>query len=215
MFATAPDETLAASSSLWCDPVFLGRYPEDFLRTWGTHLPRGFEQHLNQIREPMDFCGMNIYFSRSRVRRSPGGAVECVPMQEFGPGFPRTLFDWPVTPECLYWGARFFHERYHVPIVITENGMSGHDWVGTDGAIRDHYRIDFLKRHLGELNRAICDGVPVRGYFHWSLMDNFEWSEGYRHRFGLVHVDYTSLRRTPKSSGEWFGSVIRANGFEH
>ena len=214
LFGTENGENLAASAALWCDPVFLGHYPDEFLRACGMHLPRGFEKALDVIREPMDFCGMNIYFSRSRVRRSKDGVVECVPMEGFDPGFPRTLFDWPVTPECVYWGPRLFHERYGVPVVITENGMSGHDWVGTDGAVRDHHRIDFLKKHLSELHRAVSDGVPVNGYFHWSLMDNFEWSEGYRHRFGLVHVDYASLRRTLKSSGEWFKAVIQDNGFQ-
>jgi len=98
------------------------------------------------------------------------------------------------------------------PIVITENGLGNTDWVGVDGQVRDPQRIDFLKRHLRELARAHADGVDIRGYFQWSLMDNFEWNEGYKLRFGLVHVDYQTQRRTPKDSAYWYSEVIKTNG---
>ena len=98
--------------------------------------------------------------------------------------------------------------------MITENGFAGLDWVGVDGAVHDPQRIDFTRRYLAELAHAIGDGVDVRGYFHWSLMDNFEWADGYRQRFGLIHVDYKTLRRTPKDSARWYANVIRTNGRE-
>ena len=120
--------------------------------------------------------------------------------------------DWKVTPEALYWGPKFLHERYGLPIVVTENGLSMPDWVSLDGAVHDPGRIDFLHRYLLALRRAAAEGVDVRGYFQWSILDNFEWAEGYKHRFGLVHVDYATQKRTPKDSAHWYREVIRTNG---
>ena len=97
-------------------------------------------------------------------------------------------------------------------MIITENGMSNTDWVHVDGTVPDPQRIDFLRRYLGELARGISDGADVRGYFHWSFLDNFEWAEGYKERFGLVHVDYTTLKRTPKQSFAFYREVIRSRG---
>ena len=119
---------------------------------------------------------------------------------------------WQITPECLYWGARFLHERYKLPVVVTENGMGNCDWVHTDGKVHDPQRIDYLRRHLRGLGRAISEGVPVQGYMQWSIMDNFEWSHGYTQRFGLVHVDYATGKRIPKDSAHWYSKVIAANG---
>ena len=123
-----------------------------------------------------------------------------------------TMMGWHVVPESLYWGPRFLAERYHLPVVITENGMSGHDWMGADGQVHDPYRIEFTQQYLQALKRAVAEGVDVRGYFHWSLLDNFEWAEGYKQRFGLVHVDYATQKRTPKDSAAWYAEVIRTNG---
>ena len=128
------------------------------------------------------------------------------------PGGPSTHIGWPVTPEALYWGPRFIHERYGLPIYITENGCAGMDWVHQDGKVHDAPRIDYLARHLCALREASDDGIDVRGYFLWSIMDNFEWGWGYDQRFGLVHVDFQTQRRTPKDSYEWFRSVVQTNG---
>jgi len=117
-----------------------------------------------------------------------------------------------VMPEILYWGPRFLYERYQKPLYITENGLSSMDWVSTDGKVHDLNRIDFTRRHLQYLERAIDEGVPVRGYFHWSIMDNFEWAAGYRERFGLIHVDYKTQSRTLKESALWYRDVIASNG---
>ncbi len=190
----------------WYDPVFLGKYPErDGLI---SRLPRGFERDLPTIAQPIDFCGTNIYFG-TPVRASETGEPEVVPE---APGAPITALNWPVTPSSLYHGPRFFYERYKKPIVITENGLSCRDWVSVDGAVHDPNRIDFMTRYLRELHRAIAEGVPVEGYFHWSVMDNFEWAEGYRDRFGLIYVDYQTQARTLKDSAHWYAQVIASNG---
>lgn len=212
-FQCNPDSgNLANGSSIWCDPVFLKKYPENFLLHYGNQLPADWEKDLETIATPIDFCGMNIYAAWGQHTRDENGDLAYRPESTFGEGFPRTLFGWPLTPEALYWGPVFFKERYNIPIVITENGMSGHDWVSLDGKVHDPQRIDFTARYLSELKRAAKDGVDIRGYFHWSLMDNFEWAEGYKHRFGLIHVDYPTGTRTLKDSAGWYRSVIETNG---
>ena len=122
-----------------------------------------------------------------------------------------TATGWPITPECLYWGPRFLYERYHKPIYITENGISCNDVISLDGKVHDPGRIDFEKRYLTQLQKAIADGADIRGYFYWSLMDNFEWTEGYSQRFGLVYVDYETGERIPKDSAGWYHDVIARN----
>lgn len=126
-------------------------------------------------------------------------------------GFPKTAMDWPVTPESLYWGPKFLYERYKKPIYITENGLSCHDVISLDGKVHDPNRIDFLARYLHELKRA-ANEIDLRGYFQWSLMDNFEWAKGYSDRFGLVYVDYQTQKRVLKDSAYWYQQVIKENG---
>jgi beta-glucosidase len=121
---------------------------------------------------------------------------------------------WAVTPKALYWGPKFYYERYQLPIVVTENGTANLDWVQEDGKIHDPQRIDFMKKYLAEYSRAINDGVDGRGYFYWSIMDNFEWADGYAKRFGLIHIDYKTQKRTVKDSGRWYRKVIENSGFE-
>ena len=119
---------------------------------------------------------------------------------------------WTITPKSLYWGPRFFYERYKLPVVVTENGMADCDWVHIDGKVHDPQRIDFLRSYLRELGRVIKDGVPVLGYMQWSIMDNFEWAFGYKQRFGLVYVDYPTGKRILKDSALWYKKVIACNG---
>ena len=125
---------------------------------------------------------------------------------------PRTAIGWPITPEAMEWGPRFLHERYGLPIFITENGLSCTDRIHLDGKVHDPERIDFTHRYLLALRQGIEAGADVQGYFHWSLLDNFEWSEGYNERFGLVYVDYPTGTRTPKDSAAWYRETIDANG---
>jgi beta-glucosidase len=151
---------------------------------------------------------VNIYQGKY-CRAGKDGKPEDVPTPV---GFPITAIQWPVTPEALYWGPRFLYERYGKPIYITENGMTNRDVISLDGKVHDPQRIDFLHRYLRELRRAAADGVDVRGYFLWTVMDNFEWGEGYKERFGIVYVDYPSQRRIPKDSAYWYRDIIASNG---
>ena len=194
----------------WADPVLLGQYPEDGLALFGKDAPKVAAGDLEVISAPTDFLGLNIY-QGSVIRRGATGRPEVVPHP---PGFPVTGFNWPVTPEALYWGPKFAFERYQKPIFITENGLSCRDWPSLDERVHDPQRIDFITRHLRELFRAIQDGVPIEGYFHWSALDNFEWADGYKERFGLIYVDYATGRRTPKDSYHWYAKVIASRGRE-
>jgi beta-glucosidase len=198
------------NNAWWMDPVYLGRYPEQGLKFYGKDAPDVGADDFKIICQPLDFFGINIYQSHTVMadEREPSGYR----FLGHPPGFPITGFNWPITPEALYYGPRFFAERYKKPILITENGLSCRDWVSLDGKVHDPGRIDFTRRYLREFRRAIADGTPAKGYFHWSIMDNFEWSAGYRERFGLIHVDYETQVRTPKDSFYWYQDVIRTNG---
>ena len=127
-------------------------------------------------------------------------------------GFPLTANKWYVTPEVMHYGPLNLFRRYGIPLIITENGQSCNDRIFLDGKVHDPERIDFLHRYLRELHKAIEDGVPILGYMQWSFLDNFEWSEGYNERFGIVYVDYPTLQRIPKDSAFFFRDIIASNG---
>jgi beta-glucosidase len=207
MFSVASET--AWTNTWWMDPVFLGHYPEDGLAFFGDKAPTPAAGDLELIAQPVDFCGVNIYQGQY-VKAGESGQPEEVPMPA---GAKLTAFEWYVTPEAMYWGPRFLHERYQQPIVITENGISCRDWVALDGQVHDPLRIDFTQRHLLEAARAIADGVPLETYFHWSFIDNFEWAHGYKHRFGLIFCDYENgNQRILKDSARWYAEVIRSHG---
>jgi len=190
------------------DPVCLGHYPEDGLKLFGKDMPRIEKGDMETIRQKLDFYGVNIY-SGLPVKTNGAGVAEAVPPAT---GAPSTSMRWPITPKALYWGPRFLHERYNLPVVITENGMANLDWVASDGRVHDPQRIDFTRSYLLELARAGADGIPVEGYFHWSILDNFELAEGFKDRFGLIYVDFATQKRTLKDSAYWYAEVIRTNG---
>lgn len=198
------------SPVVWADAMIRGSYPTAFLERFGAYLPTRWEAEISSLESSVDFSALNIYASTGVIEKDSSDDwigrkyAQCE-------STPKTLFHWPVAPSSLYWGPCWMYERYKLPVVITENGMSAHDWVQEDGTVRDYHRIDFTSRYLGELHRVIEDGVPVEGYFHWSLMDNFEWAEGYRQRFGLIHVDRKTLNRTLKQSGHWYADVMLNN----
>ncbi len=193
--------------SWWSDPAILGRYPEDGLRLYGKYLPKGYENDLPTIRQKLDYYGQNIYHGQ-KFKAGPNGPEEVAqPL-----GSPKTAMNWPVTPECLYWGPKFLCERYGLPLVIAENGMSDLDAISVDGCVHDPARQNYLGRYLRALKRAAEDGVPVAGYFHWSFLDNFEWAYGYNDRFGLVYVDFETQTRQPKDSAFWYKAVMETNG---
>ncbi|MBC7771302.1 MAG: family 1 glycosylhydrolase [Pyrinomonadaceae bacterium] len=205
------------NNTWFADPVVLGRYPEDGLRLYHDDLAAeagpakravNSAADLTIIRQPIDFYGINVY-DAERYHAGANGKPEKV---EFPAGHPQTAVRWFIEPEALYWGPKFLYERYKVPIVITENGMSSHDWVDLDGRVRDPHRIDYTRRYLLAIQRSIADGADISGYFHWSIMDNFEWQSGYKERFGLIHVDFQTQERTLKDSAHWYARVIASNG---
>lgn len=197
------------SSTWWMDPMLRGAYPEDGLRLFGNAAPKPRPGDMEQICQPLDFIGLNIYHG-TLVRAGADGKPETVPLPA---GYPKTTQDhWPITPTALYWGPRFCHERYKLPIVITENGHQNADVISLDGKVHDPQRIDYLHRYLRELKRAGADGVPLKGYFQWCFTDNFEWAMGDAIRVGLVYTDYPTQRRVPKDSAYWYRDVIAANG---
>jgi beta-glucosidase len=196
------------TNTWWTDPVVFGRYPEDGLRLFGSELPDFPAADFASIQRPIDFLGLNIYRAETYRASDEGPVPLPVP-----PGYPRSGVDWqPITPDAMYYGTRFFHERYALDQWITENGLSTRDQIYLDGHVHDPQRIDFMHRCLLELSRAIRDGTPVKGYLAWSLLDNFEWADGYKQRFGLVYVDYASQRRVPKDSFHWYQRVIASRG---
>lgn len=196
-------------NGLWLDPVFLGGYPAGLLEAYGDEGPEIQSGDMATIHQPLDFFGTNIY-AWERVSGDGGGpGGKRVPYPQ---GHPTNALNWNVTPDAMYWGARFFHERYQKPIYITENGLTVRDSVSVDGKVHDAQRVDFLIRYLAALRRAGDEGARIAGYFQWSILDNFEWAEGYKERFGLIHVDYQTQQRTLKDSAHFYAEVIRTNG---
>ena len=191
----------------WADPIFLGRYPEEALEIFGDKLYTLSEQEWALVSQPLDFYGYNCYQGTLDYPVDPFG------YDNYGyQGCPKSEMGWNVTDDALYWASRFLYERYKKPILVTENGYAGLDWVSLDGKVHDPGRIDYLHRYLLGLSRAIGEGIPVIGYQYWSLMDNFEWSAGYDKRFGLIHIDFQTQKRTLKDSAFWYKEVIVSNG---
>lgn len=188
----------------YMDPVFLGQYPADVLEHLGADAPRIEPGDLATIRQPLDFLGINFYtrkFVSTRVPPLPApGAL----------GF--TDMGWEIHPQALTQHLlRITREYTPPPIYITENGMANADVLLADGRVHDIERIDYLRRHLQAIADAIAHGADVRGYFYWSLLDNFEWDSGYAKRFGLFHTDYATLQRSAKDSAHWYRELIAAH----
>jgi beta-glucosidase len=201
------DFDFVMGNSWWADPIFLGTYPEDAKERFGNLMYTFTEEEWELVSQPLDFYGYNAYQGSLTL------PVDTSTYGEYGyQGCPKTNSGWFVTPEVLYWSSKFLYERYGKPIMITENGFSSSDWVSLDGKVHDSNRIDFLHRYILCIKKAIEDGIPVIGYNVWSLMDNFEWAAGYDPRYGLLHIDYQTMKRTIKNSGYWYHDVIRANG---
>jgi beta-glucosidase len=198
------------SNAWWSDPIILGKYPEKAYELF--NMPEISKEEWALISQPLDFYGVNIYnadaivdtngnceFSHNKV--SPNYTM----------GKPITQCEWPINDDCLYWSCSFLYERYNLPMLITENGVANNDRVFLDGKVHDPIRIDFLTRYLRGLKKASDEGVDIMGYMYWSVMDNFEWADGYDKRFGLIYVDYQTQERTIKDSGYWYKQVIETN----
>ena len=188
------------SDAYWADPIVLGHYPEKLLQETKDIFPSFTDEDMKLISQKIDFIGINIYqghYTGDYTRK---------------PGTPHTEIGWDTFDSALEWGVKHFTKRYQIPIYITENGLSCHDWESLDGKVHDPNRIDFLHRYLRGLKTAAESGCDVRGYFQWSFMDNFEWAKGYNPRFGMVFCDYATQKRIPKDSAYWYKEVIEANG---
>jgi beta-glucosidase len=202
----------ALVNRLFLDPVLLGRYPSDI-----PPLPVQPGDEAT-IATPIDVLGVN-YYSRHVVRagngngRAPSPWVGSHDVEFVARGLPTTEMGWEIDAQGLYDVLTRVHRDYPpIPLHVTENGAAFPDEVAADGTVADHDRIAYLDGHFRAAHRAIAAGVDLRGYFVWTLMDNFEWGFGYGKRFGLFHVDYDTLERTPKDSARWFAEVTRRNG---
>ncbi|MFD1147784.1 glycoside hydrolase family 1 protein [Saccharothrix hoggarensis] len=215
---------------IFLDPLFKGEYPADIVEDLE---PYGFSKHIREndleiISAPLDQLGVN-YYAEHFVSGTPEPEPEA-PVQSNGRrptgspwvgaehvsfpsrGLPRTAMDWEVQPDGLFKVLMRVHQDYpSIPLYVTENGAAYVDSINDDGSIDDPERLGYIESHLRAAHAAIEAGVDLRGYFAWSLMDNFEWAEGYAKRFGIVHVDYETQVRTPKMSAMWYSQVARGN----
>ncbi|MFN3970997.1 MAG: GH1 family beta-glucosidase [Gemmobacter sp.] len=177
--------------------MFHTAYPTDVLDHLLPHMPRGWQDDMQTIAAPVDWVGIN-YYTRKLIAADPSPWPALTEVE--GP-LPKTQMGWEIYPEGLEFFLRRTHADYTrgLPLFVTENGMASPDAL-TGETVNDHLRIDYVAQHMQAVRRAIAAGVPVQGYFLWSLMDNYEWSLGYEKRFGLVHVDFDTLQRRPKAS---------------
>ncbi|MDT0344281.1 GH1 family beta-glucosidase [Streptomyces litchfieldiae] len=231
--ATDAPEDLAAvrraetlHNAVWFDPLFAGHYPAHEAETWGELADGSYRRDgdLITIGAPLDFVGVN-YYRPITIADAPHQdpdpatrtAVDIRAMESWRQDVRHTTMGWPVVPGALTDLLVDLSRRYPVlpPIVITENGSAENDVVAADGQVHDSDRVDYLRDHLHALAAAVEAGVDVRGYYVWSLMDNFEWAFGYDKRFGIVRVDYDTLERLPKDSYRWYRDMIASHKQEH
>jgi beta-glucosidase len=211
----------------WFDPIFLGRYPDGEQDVWGDISDVSFRRDgdLQLASRPLDFCGVN-YYRPITVADAPWRetepalrtAVDIRAEETWGdPAARRTTMGWPVVPSSFRDLLVDLTRRYPglPPLVITENGSAEADIAAADGTVHDADRVEYLRDHLDALAQAAAEGVDVRAYYVWSLLDNFEWAFGYDRRFGIVRVDYDTLKRTPKDSYHWYRDVIAAERAAH
>jgi beta-glucosidase len=206
---TASREWFAEANLPILGAIYSGHYSPVYLRKCGAARPKVERGDFALIGQKMDFVGLNTY-SGIFARRGPDGKP-----QTFypSPSYPRTDSPWlHLAPRSLYWTPRLVSEVYgEKNIYVTENGCGYDDDVVKDGECLDLHRVEFLRSYLKELQRSIADGSPVKGYFVWSFLDNFEWTDGYSRRFGIVYNDFKTQKRTPKLSAHWYSSVMAAN----
>ena len=197
----------------FADPVLKGSYPAGLMAYFQEMglLPEMDDGDMELIHQPVDFLGVNNYYS-SFIKYE--GSLWPIPAAETMTGRDRTQMGWEIYPEGIHDLLMRLHRDYEgVKILITENGAAFNDIVNREGNVEDDNRLDYLYRYLGQVHRAISSGADVRGYYAWSLLDNFEWGHGYSKRFGLVYVDFRTQQRIMKKSAHWYRDVIRNNGF--
>jgi beta-glucosidase len=196
----------------YLDPVFLGAYPEEMAAIYGEAWPAWPARDLDLIRAPIDFVGVN-YYTRGLTRHdAKAWPVHAAPVRRNEATY--TMTSWEVYPAALTEVLLWVAQRYgNPPIYVTENGAAFFDPpVAEEGRVADPLRVAYLRKHLLAVHEARAGGADVRGYFVWSLLDNFEWSLGYSMRFGIVHVDFATQTRTPKDSAAFYARVIASRG---
>jgi beta-glucosidase len=195
----------------YLDPVIHGRYPAEMREVFGEAWPEFSAEDLARIRQPIDFLGVNYY--KRGVTKFDATALPVRASEVRQKRHIYTETSWEVYPPGLTDTLVWVKEQYgDIPLYITENGAAFYDPPTADGEVRDPLRVDYLRNHLRAAREAIDRGVDLRGYFVWSLFDNLEWSLGFAKRFGIVHVDFDTLKRTPKASARFYSEVIRTNG---
>jgi beta-glucosidase len=187
------------------DPQCLGSYPSLMRSAMEPHMQTG---DLARIHRPLDWFGLNHY-SPNFVKANPGSRLGFA-LGEKWPGVLQTPIQWPIVPDAFRDTLLTVSKRYNLPIYVLENGLGGHDKPDETGAVVDNERIAYLHDYIKAMNEAASAGADIRGYFVWSLLDNFEWKSGYDVRFGLVYIDYPTQRRIPKASFHWYRSLIKA-----
>jgi len=190
-----------------------GRYIDEYLEKEGVNAPKVQEGDFKAISSPLDFVGLNVY-TPFYVRAD--GSKQGYAIESFQKDYPVMASPWiKVGPEVIYWAVRNVCDLWKIPaIYISENGCSADDVITPEGRIEDTERVMYLRNHLTHLHRAVSEGYPVKGYFLWSLLDNYEWADGYSKRFGITYVDFKTQKRTPKLSSEWYHEVIARNAVE-
>jgi len=206
----AARRALREENAPYLTAIMEGRYTDTYLTALGANRPSFTEAEMKIIASPVDFVGLNIYQpTYVVVDDTPSSYQLVVPSATY----PRMLSPWlTIGPECLYWIPRLVSEVWNVKaLYITENGASAADALNETGHVMDIDRVMYLRNYLGQLQKAVSEGVPVKGYFVWSLLDNYEWADGYGKRFGLVYVDFATQKRTPKLSAKFYRNVIQNN----
>lgn len=193
------------SLTVYNDPVFLGRYPQEYVNEHPVLEDVIKADDMRIIAADVDFCGHNVYTGYPVDWNEENDSPVVV---QRDPGYRKNDCDWDVDENSLYWSVRFLAERYKKPVRIMENGTAVKDFVYLDGKVHDGDRIDYLARYLAQAERLINEKYPLEGYYHWSLLDNFEWQFGYTKRFGLVFCDYATGNRMPKDSYYWYKNYI-------
>jgi len=197
---------------LFLDPVFRGSYPQDIVAYFGSAFPQVTPEDLHTIQSPLEFLGIN-YYTRGLVAADPG--VAHLGLRHLQPQHSEYSQMWEIYPDGLYDLLSRLNTDYRpAALYITENGIPVADGLDADGRVRDYRRLRYVRDHLQRCHAAIQSGVPLKGYFHWSLLDNFEWAFGYDMRFGMVYVDFETQQRIIKDSGRWYAGVIQNNAID-
>jgi beta-glucosidase len=207
----AAGRAMREENAMFLTVIQEGRYTDLYLKRLGANAPKFTSEELKIISSPMDFTGVNVYQPEYvRADDSEKGYAVVQPPASY----PHMYSPWlTIGPEALYWSPKLIAKLWNVKeIYITENGASSADVLTPDGKVLDTDRVMYLRNYLTQLHRAVTEGVPVRGYFLWSLLDNYEWADGYEKRFGITYVDFATEKRTPKLSAEFYREVISRNG---